>query len=104
MNGKLQNRLSRSQEAIDRALLRPVPRRPNTKDLLADFVQNPQGYDGKGRERLMEYLHETYGDAARMVEAYVMPQEEPIEEGMEVPGETGMAFGAPGGMNGGTLY
>ena len=80
---KLKVRLERSQAKIDQVIHRPEPlRREPTKDLLVEYMASPEEFEtpkpGKvfvGRERLMEYVKETYGDHARFILPYLQAEE-----------------------------
>lgn len=85
---KLAGRLARSQAAIDAVIHRPVLRRPNTSALLTQYMTEPQNpeFQGQGRERLVDYLKQRYGTAARAILPYIIPQTAPPEE---IPAEIG---------------
>ncbi len=90
---KLKHRLARSSEKISQVIGRPAPlRRVDTKDLLIEYMTDPEAFEtpqpGKvfvGRARLAEYVKETYGDYARHILPYLMP-EETDEEGLPAQG------------------
>ena len=80
---KIKARLARSSAKIDQVIGRPEPlRRADTKDLLVEFMTDPEGFEtpepGKvfvGRERLAQYVKETYGDHARFILPYLQVEE-----------------------------
>ena len=82
---KLQARLVRSKAKISQVIGRPEPlRRADTKDLLIEFMTNPEEFEkaNVGRETLAKYVKETYGDHARFILPYLQP-EETNEEGLQ---------------------
>ena len=80
---KLKHRMVRSSAKINQVIGRPEPlRRPDTKDLLIEFMTNPEEFEtpkpGKvfvGRAKLAEYVKETYGDHARFILPYLQVEE-----------------------------
>lgn len=66
----------RARAAMQRAVGRPVLRRPNTKTLLEDAIRSPEGLDEPGRGILARFLLETYGGQARDVFPYLGIEEE----------------------------
>ncbi len=89
---KLKHRLVRSGAKISQVIGRPAPlRRVDTKDLLVEYMTDPEAFEtpqpGKvfvGREKLAEYVRETYGDYARHILPYLEPDEpeETLDSGL----------------------
>ncbi len=88
---KLKHRMERSSKKINQVIGRPEPlRRPDTKELLIEFMTNPEEFEtpkpGKvfvGRAKLAEYVKETYGDHARFILPYLQQDlEETDDQGL----------------------
>lgn len=75
---RLTQDLERSKVAMKAMIGRPVLRRPNTSQLMADAMANPQAlqYDPTGRDTLMGYLQDRYGEASRNLLPYLGIEEE----------------------------
>lgn len=68
--------VARSKEAMQKALARPILRRPNTRALLEAAIADPASVDPSGRGVLAQYLTDTYGEAARNIIPYLGGTEE----------------------------
>ncbi len=64
-------RIARSQRAMETKVSRLVTRRPNTRDLVAAALTQPESYPPEGRAMLAKWAKDTYGAAAHLVIPYL---------------------------------
>jgi hypothetical protein len=75
---------ARSRAAMSKALGAPVQRRPDTKTLLAASIQDPASVPPQGREALMGFLRDRYGEAAHNVAPWILDQFEQGDQQAQV--------------------
>lgn len=90
---RVRDSLARDRVTMQKAVGRPIMRRPNTSAILGEALLNPEGMPVQGREQLGQFLRERYGEAAAFVYPYLGLDQEGHEQYVEVnpsaiPGST----------------
>ena len=73
-------RIEGMKAAMQAQVGRPSARRPNTTELIQQQAANPQAMPPQGRERLGQYLVDTYGEGGRILAPYLGLNEAGKEE------------------------
>lgn len=71
-----QENLARTKAVMQRSIGTAALRRPNTSEIVRQALEDPASLPPQGRERLNQFLRETYGEAARFVAPYLGLEEE----------------------------
>lgn len=65
-------RIARAKEQMQKMVASPVLRRANTSDLAQAAIFDPASVTPQGRDMLVKYLKDTYGEAASILEPYIL--------------------------------
>lgn len=68
--------VERSKASMKAQVIPDMIRRPNTSDLVIDMLSKPGGIQPEGRDRLAQYLRDSYGPAADVVLPYIGVEED----------------------------